>query len=131
MVEAASRRVIVADRDRHVRRLLERTLLDAGFEVEFADDGYAALDRSRLAPPELVVAEALLPRLDGLALCRLLKSDAVTAGTRVVIMSVLEWSERAGASGADGFLQKPLESSRIAACVRAADPHPSGAPGAP
>lgn len=73
-----------------------------------------ALDRARLAPPMAILTEVLLPRLDGLALCRLIKSDAATENiTSVIVLSVLAAEERALTAGADAFMQKPLEQNRL------------------
>lgn len=106
---AAKPRVLVVDKDAHVRRLLEIILMDAGYEAQFVGDGYSALDQARLIPPAIVVTEILVPRLDGLALCRLLKSDEVTRSTKVFVLSILGAEERARQSGADAFMKKPIE----------------------
>src|SRR5262245_55548943 len=71
--------ILVVERNPAVQRL-ERFLLEqAGFTVEFANDGEAALLRARELHPEIVVTEILVPRLDGLSLCRALKSDPETS----------------------------------------------------
>lgn len=100
--------IVVAESDRHVRRLVLH-FIGSAYVVEFADDGYAALDRVRRAPPAALVAEIMLPRLDGLALCRLLKGDSTTAHVPVLLFSVLAASERAVQAGANAFIAKPLE----------------------
>lgn len=106
--------VMIADSDPHVCNLLSRFLADAGYTVTCADDGYKALDSARLAPPMAILTEVLLPRLDGLALCRLIKSDAAAENiTSVIVLSVLAAEERALTAGADAFMQKPLEKNRL------------------
>ncbi len=109
--------VLVADRDPHIRRLVHQFLGDA-YVVEFADDGYSALDRVRVSAPSAVVTEILIPRLDGLALCRSLKGDPVTHRVPILVISMLEATERARLSGADAFLAKPLEKTTFVASVR-------------
>lgn len=108
-----SRVVMIADSDNHVRQLLSRFLTEAGYTVTFEIDGYKALDSARLSPPAAVLADVLLPRLDGLALCRLLKSDPVTQNVATIVFSVLAAEERAEKAGADGFIRKPLEKTRL------------------
>jgi CheY-like chemotaxis protein len=115
---ASAGTILVVDRDPHVRRLLQRFLGEA-YAVEFSEDGYSALDRVRASPPAAVVTEILIPRLDGLALCRSLKGDTATRQVPVLVMSVLAASERALQSGADDFLGKPLEKVSVMAAVRA------------
>ncbi len=106
--------VMIAASAQHVCNLLGRFLTDAGYIVTYADDGYKALDSARLAPPTAILTEVLLPRLDELALCRLIKSDTATENiTSVIVLSVLAAEERALTAGADAFMQKPLEKNRL------------------
>ena len=100
--------ILIAERDQTVRELQRFFLEGAGFRVEFADDGQAALDRARLAPPALVVTEILIPKLDGLTLCRRLREDPVTSAVPVVVFSILAAAARATDAGAGAFLRKPL-----------------------
>lgn len=108
--------VLVADRDPHIRRLVQQFLGEA-YEVAFADDGYSALDQVRASAPSAVITEILIPRLDGLALCRSLKGDPVTQHVPVLVISMLAAEERARQSGADAFLAKPLEKTTLVASV--------------
>ncbi len=114
--DAALEKIFVVDRDVHVRRLVLH-FIGSTYIVEFIDDGYAALDRARRSPPAALVAEVMTPRLDGLALCRLLKSDSSTARVPVLLLSVLAAGERARQAGADGFLTKPLEKESFLASL--------------
>jgi CheY-like chemotaxis protein len=105
--------VMIADADPHVRELAGHFLSEAGYRVEYAYDGYDALDKSRQKPPAVLLVDIIIPKLDGLALCRLIKSDPVTQNVRVVVFSLLSSSERAQLAGADAFLSKPLEKKRL------------------
>ncbi len=109
--------VMIADSDPYIRELAGHFLSEAGYKVEYALDGYEALDRSRLRPPAVLLVDIIIPRLDGLALCRLLKSDPVTQNIRIVVFSVLPSLKRAEIAGADAFLSKPLEKSRLIEAV--------------
>ena len=121
------RRVLIAERDQNVRELQRFFLERAGFAVEFADDGEAALERARRDPPALVVTEILVPRLDGLALCRRLREDPLTRDVPVVVFSILAAAGRAGEAGASAFLRKPLvESTFVAAVQELAAAHSPG-----
>jgi CheY-like chemotaxis protein len=110
--------ILVVERDPHVRELEAFFLNEAGYAVEFADDGPAALERTRRLRPDLVITEILVPKLDGLALCRQLKEDPETRGVQVLIFSVLAASTRAREAGADAFLLKPLAERRLVETVR-------------
>lgn len=110
--------VFVVERDPHVCRLVRHLIGDA-YAVEVFETGYTALDRIRRSPPALLITEILIPELDGLALCRLLKSDASTCDVPVLIFSILASAVRAKNAGADGFLQKPIEKAQLLLSVRA------------
>ena len=116
--DAVRKTVLVADRDPHIRRLVAQFLAEQ-YVVEFADDGYSALDRVRLSPPSAIISEILIPRLDGLALCRAIKADPLTQRVPVLVISMLMANERAIQSGADAFLTKPLERASLVASVDA------------
>ena len=111
--------ILIAERDQTVRKLQEFFLRRAGFAVEFADDGHAALERARLALPSLIVTEVLIPKLDGLALCRRLREDPLTKDIPVIVFSILSASARAVdearalSSGADRFLADPTHLSGL------------------
>jgi two-component system response regulator MprA len=118
---------LIAERDQNVRELQNYFLGKAGFGVEFADDGQSALERARAAPPSLVVTEILIPKLDGLALCRRLREDPLTRDIPVIVFSILAAATRAGEAGANAYLRKPLVESVFVAAVQAlVAAHPNG-----
>jgi|HubBroStandDraft_2_1064218.scaffolds.fasta_scaffold75862_1 CheY-like chemotaxis protein len=129
--QPALQSVVVVDRDPHVRRLVLH-FIGSAYLVEFLDDGYAALDRVRKSLPAALIAEVMIPRLDGLAVCRLLKGDSSTAHVPVVLFSVLAAGERARTAGADTFLAKPLEKELfVASLLGVMEPKPAGGAPAP
>ncbi len=101
--------ILVVERNPAVQRL-ERFLLEqAGYTVEFASDGISALARAQELCPRIVVTEILVPRLDGLSLCRALKSDPKTRSILVLVFSHLHAEDRAKEAGADAFMIKPID----------------------
>lgn len=109
--------ILIVERDPHVRELQTFFLTQAGYAVEFADDGAAALERVARLRPHLVIAEVLISKLDGLALCRRLKEDPDNRGVMILIFSILAAGGRSREAGADGFLLKPLAERRLLDCV--------------
>ncbi|HEX6190627.1 MAG TPA: response regulator [Pyrinomonadaceae bacterium] len=105
--------ILVVERNPLVQRLEKFFLEQAGYGVEFAADGLTALKRARELRPSILVTEVLVPKLDGLSLCRQLKSDPVTKVTKVLIFSHLHAEDRAREAGADAFLIKPLNEERL------------------
>jgi CheY-like chemotaxis protein len=112
-----ARIVLIAERDRVVRDLESYALERAGFRVEFADDGQEALLRIQLSLPALLITEILLPRMDGLTLCRQLHEDPSTRDLPVLVFSVLSAQARAEEAGAKAYLRKPFVESLFLAMV--------------
>jgi CheY-like chemotaxis protein len=110
--------ILIAERDQSVRKLQGLFLERAGFTVEFAEDGQDALQRAVLNPPSLIITEILLPRLDGLALCRALREDSRTRDIPIIVFSILGAAQRASEAGASAFLRKPLVDSTFVAAVQ-------------
>ena len=109
--------ILIAERDQNVRELQLFFLNNAGFAVEFVDDGQSALDRVRLEAPALLITEILIPKIDGLTLCRLVRTDAVTSAVPVIVFSILSAAARASDAGAAAFLRKPLVESTFLAAI--------------
>jgi CheY-like chemotaxis protein len=120
VVAAATDRalILVVERDPHVRELEQFFLEEAGYAVEFAEDGLTALEQVRTLHPQIVITEILVPRLDGLALCRKIKEDPATRHVAVLVFSMLLAGARAAEAGADSFVRKPLAQQRLVDTVR-------------
>jgi CheY-like chemotaxis protein len=109
--------ILVVERDPHVRALETYFLEQAGYTVEFCEDGEVALERAREVLPTIVVSEILIPRRDGLSVCRTLKQNPVTQHILVLIFSILAAEDRAREAGADGFLRKPVNDAQLIGAV--------------
>jgi CheY-like chemotaxis protein len=105
--------ILVVERNPAVQRLERFFLEQAGYSVEFAKDGLSALARARELCPRIVVTEILVPRLDGLSLCRALKSDSKTSSIVVLVFSHLYAEDRAIEAGADAFVVKPIDEENL------------------
>jgi CheY-like chemotaxis protein len=110
--------ILVVERNPAVQKLESFLLTEAGFRVEFANNGREALDRARTDRPYLLVTEILVPRVDGLTLCRRLREDPATREILVVVFSHLDAEDRAVEAGANAFLRKPLDPDRLIETVR-------------
>jgi CheY-like chemotaxis protein len=105
--------ILAVERDPHIRTLERYFLEQAGYRVEFTDNGEQALEQARLLLPDILVSEILVPRLDGLSVCRTLKADPATRHIAVLIFSILAAEDRAREAGADAFLRKPLDDTGL------------------
>ena len=110
--------ILGVERDPHIRELESYFLNEAGFSVDFAADGIAALERARELVPDIIITEVLVPKLDGLALCRAVKTDPKLQHIVMLVFSILAVQSRATEAGADAFLMKPLAEKRLVETVR-------------
>jgi CheY-like chemotaxis protein len=113
-------RILVADDEPGVRRLVRLTLELEGHMVTEAADGAGALAAAHAVPPDCVVLDVMMPGMDGLEVCRRLRANSQTATTPVVLLSAKaqEADVAAGlAAGADRYLTKPFEPLDLAVAV--------------
>jgi len=109
---------LVVERNPVVQSLEKFLLEGAGYVVEFTSDGLSALARARELRPAILITEILVPKMDGLTLCRTLKTEVETRKIAVLVFSHLEAEERAIEAGADAFLRKPLTEERLVGTMR-------------
>src|SRR5690606_10204769 len=103
--------VLLADDSPLIHRHTVPILAEAGYEVVSAMDGTEALELCRARPPDLVITDIEMPRLDGYAVCAAIKGDPDLAHTPVLIASSLGEAadlERGFDAGADDYLVKPV-----------------------
>ncbi|MDP9313014.1 MAG: response regulator [Chloroflexota bacterium] len=106
-----SQRIVVADDEQDIRRLISFTLHRRGYTVLEARDGDTALSIIRQEHPDLVVLDVMMPGLTGLQVARALAADAATATIPIVILSALaqEAEVQMGLeSGVQAYLVKPF-----------------------
>ncbi len=106
-------RVLIVEGDAHARELARSFLTSAGHTVALAGDGAEALVQVSAAPPDVVLTEIMVRKLDGLALCKRIKGDPATAHVKVVVFSILAALVRSREAGADEFLKKPLTERKL------------------
>ncbi|MBB0244480.1 SpoIIE family protein phosphatase, partial [Streptomyces alkaliphilus] len=118
---SATSRVLIADDNADMRDYLTGLLSDA-HRVTTVPDGLAALEAVRADPPDLVVSDVMMPRMDGLQLVAALRADPRTAGVPVLLLSARagqEASIEGLEAGADDYLVKPFSAGELRARVRA------------
>jgi DNA-binding response OmpR family regulator len=106
-------RILIADDSTEVRRLLAATLAHDGHHVSQAADGRRAFEVLTTEPFEVAILDVMMPGVDGLTLCRMLR-DAQGLGHLAIIVISGTTSEMAAlAAGADLFLSKPFLPSTL------------------
>ena len=114
-------KILVVDDERAVRESLRRALELEGYEIELAEDGGQALERlAREDQPDAVILDVLMPGVDGLEVCRTLRSQ----GSRLPVLMLtartqVEDRVEGLDAGADDYLTKPFALEELLARVRA------------
>jgi two-component system, OmpR family, response regulator MprA len=112
-------RVLVVEDDAEIADVLRRSLRQEGHEVRTAGDGVEALDAAEEFIPDLVVLDLGLPRLDGVEVCRRIRSESDVPILILTARSDTEDRVEGLDSGADDYLVKPFERSELLARIRA------------
>jgi putative two-component system response regulator len=113
-------RVLVADDTESVRALFRKLLAAEGHDVIAVQDGAEALEAVRKHHPDVILLDVSMPQVDGLEVCRRLKSDPATRLTPVVLVTgMADMSDRIKGieAGADEFLSKPVHPHELRARV--------------
>jgi DNA-binding response OmpR family regulator len=112
-------RILVVDDNADMRRYLRR-ILQANWKVDTANDGMAALAKARKSAPDLIIADLMMPGLDGLSLLGALRDDPGLADIPVMVLSARaneDASIDALSAGADDYLPKPFVARELLARV--------------
>ena len=117
---ALGAKVLVVDDDRAIRESLARALELDGYDVELAADGAAALAAIGAARPDVAVVDVMMPNIDGLTLCRVLRAERDRLPI-LMLTARTETSDRVAGldAGADDYLAKPFDLAELQARLRA------------
>ncbi|MDX2099574.1 MAG: SpoIIE family protein phosphatase [Leptolyngbyaceae cyanobacterium bins.59] len=115
-------RVLVIDDDAPTRALLNRALQNQGYEVATANNGEDGIALAMQSRPALIICDWMMPGLDGLEVCRRIKSHPELSTTFFILLTFRGETEdriKGLDTGADDFLSKPIQISELRARVRA------------
>jgi diguanylate cyclase (GGDEF)-like protein len=113
--------LLVVDDDPFIARLLEIELRAAGYDVRVASDGALALAAAQERAPDLVLADVMMPNMDGFELTRRLRQDPRTATVSIIMLTArgLSADKLEGfAIGADDYIVKPFDTPELLARIR-------------
>ena len=111
--------LLLVDDERDVRESFELLFSAEGFDVETASDGCDALNKVRKHRPDVVLTDLVMPRMDGLQLCRRLRADNTTLDIPIVVLSAYTASHTPEIEEcADAFVQKPADFDQLLGTVR-------------
>lgn len=124
--------ILIVDDKEENRYLLQSLLAGQGYEVISAIHGADALEKARQKPPDLIIADILMPVMDGFSLCRQWKSDNLLKSIPFVFYTATYTDERdrtfALSLGADRFIIKPVETDELLRMVEETMKHGGNPP---
>jgi two-component system, OmpR family, alkaline phosphatase synthesis response regulator PhoP len=115
-------RILVVEDSADIADLVTRYLRQAGHQVDLLTSGASVVARTRATTPDLIVLDLMLPGLDGLLVCQALRTDGVTAGIPIIMLTARgDESERVRGLevGADDYVTKPFSPKELVARVAA------------
>ena len=124
-------RVLVIDDEPDVVRLIVKVLSGRGHIVQIARDGASALARVKHEPPDVILLDSDLPKIDGAEVCRRIKTDAATVAIPIVMMKsgYIDIYDVGADAGPDAFVVRPFVREVLANVVERVLSHRPGRPG--
>lgn len=119
MQDSSGKKILVVDDEPQITRVLRSSLASNGYEVEVAQDGFAALEKMSAFAPDMVITDLAMPRMDGVALCEEIRA---LSSVPILVLSVKDQESskiRALDAGADDYVTKPFSIQELLARVRA------------
>lgn len=114
-------KILVVEDEPDAAELVEFNLKTAGFEVVSATDGATALERARTHAPDLILLDLMLPEVDGLEVCKILRRDPATSAIPIIMLTAkaAELDRVLGLElGADDYVTKPFSPRELVLRVR-------------
>jgi two-component system, OmpR family, alkaline phosphatase synthesis response regulator PhoP len=124
VAEAGERLILVADDEPHIRLLIEQSLedlADEGVEILTVGDGQSALDTIKERRPQLVVLDAMMPKMSGFDVCQVVKRDLAMDDVFVIMLTAKgqEYDRQRGERvGANLYMTKPFDPDELLARAR-------------
>lgn len=104
-------RILVVDDNDDIRQLVNSVLMDDGHNVQLAADGEAALEMLRTDPPDVVLLDIMMPRVDGYTVLKTMVSEGLKRRTKVIVLTAktneADWLQ-GYRLGADDYMTKPF-----------------------
>ena len=109
------KKILIVDDEPNVRRLLH-TILVKTFDVFEAEDGRQAIEMTNTQKPDVVLMDMMMPKMDGLTACHMIKNDPATKSIPVIMVTAIGFELNIKLSqqmGASGYVTKPFSSEEL------------------
>ncbi len=116
-----TKQILIVDDEQNILISLEYLMRREGYEVRVAKDGEEGLRSLREQPPDLVLLDVMMPKLNGFEVCQAVRADPTLAGVRILMLSAKgrEAEIAKGLSiGADAYIPKPFSTRELVAKVK-------------
>jgi len=110
-MESRVRKVLIADDEPDILEILKYNLVNEGYQVYTAKDGDEAIDKAKLAQPDLIILDIMMPKKTGVEVCEILRSQPAFKNTLILFLTALsdEGTQVKGLeTGADDYVSKPI-----------------------
>ena len=107
---AVKKKVLIVDDEPNVRRL-SRIILNKQFDIIEAEDGRQALEQVTAQKPDVILMDMMMPKMDGLTACHIIKTDPLTKATPIIMVTAIGFELNIRLSqqmGANGYVTKPF-----------------------
>lgn len=115
-----TKKILIVEDEQSIIKLVQFNLEKAGFQVEVATDGQMALEKVQTYQPDLVILDLMLPKLDGLEVCRKLRQEKQHIPILILTAKTDEFDKVLGLElGADDYMTKPFSPRELTARIKA------------
>jgi two-component system response regulator VicR len=116
--DVGNRRILLVEDERTIAGVIRDYLLQAGFQVDLAQDGFTALDLAATRQPDLIILDRMLPGLDGVEVCRRLRKSMTVPVIMLTALGTEDDRILGLEAGADDYITKPFSPRELVLRVR-------------
>ena len=114
------KKILITDDDPITRKLEEAILQDTGYDIRSVESGQATLDEVAANPPDLILLDLMMPKMDGFEVARRLKADPVTSAIPIIMVTAIDdvgSRSRLAVVGVSDVITKPLDRWALLASI--------------
>ena len=111
-----AKKILVADDEENIVFLIKRRLIKSGYEVVEANNGVDAVALAKQQRPDLIILDVMMPQMDGLQVCQVLKSDPKYQAIKIILLTARDQQKDKDLGkevGADDYVTKPFEPDEL------------------